>query len=55
MGCKDQNSPWDIFGSYSPILVTLGQQHKVGKKPTVTLNTYMIAMRVHQNRGEIPR
>ena len=38
-GCKYKISSWQLAGS--PMIVTLGQQHNVGEKPTVKLYTYI--------------
>ena len=37
-GCKYKFSSWQLAGS--PMIVTLGQQHNVGEKPTVKLYSY---------------
>ena len=37
-GCKDKKNSYDIQTD-SPMVVTLGQQHNVGEKPTVILHT----------------
>ena len=36
------DSLWDIVYTGSPMVVTLGQQYNVGKKPTVILDTHHI-------------
>ena len=36
-----------------PNVITEGQQYNVGEKPTVIMYTYIIAMQVHQKRGEM--
>ena len=43
IGCNDRTSSWHSIGLYSPtvVVVTKGQQHHVGEKPTVILYTYI--------------